>query len=264
MTCKTAMNLSVFRVVLLMLRSLPDHNIINSRFEIVQRAAERRETRTTRMLRTEKRMTDESHREIEPAGLGPQAGTGRVGAVKLRPRSFIAIAAMVAIGQGGNKSVPLREVAAAIGVSESYLEQLYSGLRSGGLIRSFRGPGGGYRLAKPAAGISVLDIVVSVERGAIASRKKPVGPRSTRRTHAQYLRDQLEGFQYLLLQHMSLADVASGTLDRNPFLRRLFEGMQREARAAVPGIICPKQMAKPDATIQLPSPETTQPNSFDL
>jgi Rrf2 family transcriptional regulator, iron-sulfur cluster assembly transcription factor len=181
------------------------------------------------MLGTEKRMTDESHRGIEPAGAGQQAGAGSGRTVSLRPRRFIAVAAMVAIAQGGNKSVPLHRVAAATGVSVSYVEQLYSFLRGGGLISSFRGPGGGYRLSRPAAGISVLDIVLSVERGAMPSRK-------ARRPHAPYLREQLEGFQYLLLQHMSLADVAGASLDRNPFLRRLFETLDRRAGAAVPGV----------------------------
>jgi Rrf2 family iron-sulfur cluster assembly transcriptional regulator len=99
------------------------------------------------------------------------------------------------------------------------------------LVRTFRGPGGGFRLAKPATGISVLDIVVSVERAAIAGRtKRGGGPRATRRPHVQYLRDQLEGFQYFLLQHMSLADVASGSLNRNPFLKRLFKRLRRRSR----------------------------------
>ena len=175
-------------------------------------------------------MTDESHRELELAGPAQQTGTWSAGTVKLGPRSFIAVAAMAEIARNGEKSLALREVVAALGVSQSYLEQLCRGLRNGGLIVSFRGPGGGYRLARPAAGISVLDIVVSVERAAIQSRKKPGGgTRSARRLHAQYLRAQLEGFQYLLLQHMSLGDVASGSLDRNTFLRKLFE-LRREAR----------------------------------
>jgi Rrf2 family iron-sulfur cluster assembly transcriptional regulator len=157
-----------------------------------------------------------------PAAASPQDS----GRVPLRARGFVAVAAMVEIARSGERPLALREVAGAIGVSLSYLEQLSSGLRSGGLISSSRGPGGGYRLSKPATGISVLDIVVSVERAAIASREKPGAGRSAPTAHADYLRDQMEGFQYLLLQQMSLADVASTSLNRNPFLKRLFKRLQ--------------------------------------
>jgi Rrf2 family iron-sulfur cluster assembly transcriptional regulator len=49
------------------------------------------------------------------------------------------------------------------GVSLSYLEQLFAGLRQQGLVASVRGPGGGYKLGRPAAQISVADIVGAVE-----------------------------------------------------------------------------------------------------
>ena len=48
-------------------------------------------------------------------------------------------------------------------VSMSYLEQLFSQLRSQGLVVSARGPGGGYTLGRAAEAISVADIVAAVE-----------------------------------------------------------------------------------------------------
>jgi len=48
-------------------------------------------------------------------------------------------------------------------ISLSYLEQLFSRLRKSGLVESTRGPGGGYTLGRPAAQISVADIVTSVD-----------------------------------------------------------------------------------------------------
>jgi Rrf2 family iron-sulfur cluster assembly transcriptional regulator len=56
---------------------------------------------------------------------------------------------------------------AAIGqrqqISVSYLEQLFSRLRQQGLVRSTRGPGGGYTLARPAEDINLADIFLAVE-----------------------------------------------------------------------------------------------------
>ena len=48
-------------------------------------------------------------------------------------------------------------------ISLSYLEQLFGKLRRHALVDSVRGPGGGYRLAKEAAGISVAEIILAVD-----------------------------------------------------------------------------------------------------
>jgi Rrf2 family transcriptional regulator, iron-sulfur cluster assembly transcription factor len=48
-------------------------------------------------------------------------------------------------------------------VSLSYLEQLFSRLRRQGMVESTRGPGGGYTLGRPAAQISVADVVAAVD-----------------------------------------------------------------------------------------------------
>lgn len=48
-------------------------------------------------------------------------------------------------------------------ISVSYLEQLFGKLRRYGLVASVRGPGGGYRLARPAQQISVADIILAVD-----------------------------------------------------------------------------------------------------
>jgi Rrf2 family iron-sulfur cluster assembly transcriptional regulator len=48
-------------------------------------------------------------------------------------------------------------------VSLSYLEQLFSRLRRQGVVQSTRGPGGGYTLGRPAAQITLADIVATVD-----------------------------------------------------------------------------------------------------
>ena len=48
-------------------------------------------------------------------------------------------------------------------ISLSYLEQLFGKLRRRELVESVRGPGGGYHLARDAAGITVADIIRAVE-----------------------------------------------------------------------------------------------------
>jgi Rrf2 family protein len=57
----------------------------------------------------------------------------------------------------------LREISARQEISEKYLEQLFLKLRRAGLIRSVRGPGGGYLLARDAKKITMKDILRTVE-----------------------------------------------------------------------------------------------------
>ncbi len=62
--------------------------------------------------------------------------------------------------------VPLATIGARQNISLTYLESLFARMRRRGLVRSTRGPGGGYDLACSAAEITVADIVNAVdERG---------------------------------------------------------------------------------------------------
>jgi Rrf2 family iron-sulfur cluster assembly transcriptional regulator len=56
------------------------------------------------------------------------------------------------------------------GISLSYLEQLFSHLRREGLVRSVRGPGGGYRLKREAGSISVAEVIAAVNEDTDATR----------------------------------------------------------------------------------------------
>ena len=64
----------------------------------------------------------------------------------------------------------LRDIAQRQGISLSYLEQLFVRLRRAGLVRSVRGPGGGYLLAQTPAAINVSSIVDAVDESVDATR----------------------------------------------------------------------------------------------
>jgi Rrf2 family iron-sulfur cluster assembly transcriptional regulator len=61
------------------------------------------------------------------------------------------------------KPVTLAGISERQNISLSYLEQLFSRLRRQGLVNSVRGPGGGYKLAKNYADISVAEIINAVD-----------------------------------------------------------------------------------------------------
>jgi len=59
--------------------------------------------------------------------------------------------------------IPLRDISARQSISEKYLEQLFLKLRKKGLIRSVRGPGGGYLLHRSPGQITMGEILRAVE-----------------------------------------------------------------------------------------------------
>ena len=61
------------------------------------------------------------------------------------------------------KPVFSRYIAAKQEISEAYVDQILLPLRTGGLLVSLRGRSGGYRLAKPADAITVLDVLETLE-----------------------------------------------------------------------------------------------------
>ncbi|MCG6870760.1 MAG: Fe-S cluster assembly transcription factor [Gammaproteobacteria bacterium] len=59
-------------------------------------------------------------------------------------------------------AVTLAQIAERQGISLSYLEQLFARLRREQLVKSTRGPGGGYSLARPPERVSVAQIVIAI------------------------------------------------------------------------------------------------------
>jgi Rrf2 family iron-sulfur cluster assembly transcriptional regulator len=84
--------------------------------------------------------------------------------MRLTSKSHYAITAMLSLAINHNKGpMTLSEISENQGISLSYLEQLFASLRSKGLVRGIRGPGGGYSLAKCAEDISVAEIICATD-----------------------------------------------------------------------------------------------------
>ena len=84
--------------------------------------------------------------------------------MRLTTKGRFAVTAMLDLALHGDEGpVSLAGISQRQKISLSYLEQLFGKLRRGALVESVRGPGGGYNLARPAAQVSVADIVRAVE-----------------------------------------------------------------------------------------------------
>lgn len=79
-------------------------------------------------------------------------------------RGRYAVTALLDLALHGEQTpVPLADVARRQGLSLRYLEQIFCGLKSRGLVDAVRGPSGGYRLCREADQISVAEVVAAVE-----------------------------------------------------------------------------------------------------
>lgn len=98
--------------------------------------------------------------------------------MKLGTKGRYAVMAMVDLaGQGAASQhrgpITLADIAGRQGISLSYLEQLFSRLRKAGLVKSVRGPGGGYVMARPTHEVKISDIVLAVDEPTRATRCNP-------------------------------------------------------------------------------------------
>jgi Rrf2 family iron-sulfur cluster assembly transcriptional regulator len=134
--------------------------------------------------------------------------------VELNTKGRYAVMAMADLAKyGATDALPLSAIADRQQISLAYLEQLFLKLRRASLVESARGRSGGYRLARPAASISVAEIMAAVEEGVRMTRchgeeATPCVAGQRCLTHGLWdaLGEQISAF----LESISLADVIDG------------------------------------------------------
>ena len=133
----------------------------------------------------------------------------------------------------GLEPVKLAEIAQRQDISLAYLEQLFVKLRRAELVVSLRGSSGGYRLARRAEDIRIVDVFRAVDESVSALDKGAGASGAVSGSHAQSMTNQLwEGLSanvYVFLHSTRLSDVIENTLAPCPAVPALFEIVQIEA-----------------------------------
>lgn len=146
--------------------------------------------------------------------------------MKLSTKGRYAMVALVdlAIAKGDDLT-SLAEISKRQDISLPYLEQLFVRLRRAGLVDSVRGPGGGYRLARPAETIRVADVLEAVDETVSALHIGAGASGGISGSRAQTLSNRLwEGLSaqvYVFLHNHTLADVAKNQLLPCPALPKI-------------------------------------------
>ena len=134
--------------------------------------------------------------------------------MKLSTKGRYAVMAMVDLANSTSESakpISLVEIANRQEISLSYLEQLLGKLRRSGLVKSVRGPGGGYLLSRSYEDIRISDIVTAADEHLSATRCAPGSAEGCNADKSRCLThdlwDELSNQIVMYLSSVSLADV---------------------------------------------------------
>jgi Rrf2 family iron-sulfur cluster assembly transcriptional regulator len=127
---------------------------------------------------------------------------------------MVALADLASLPDGALTN--LSEIAGRQDLSLPYLEQLFVRLRRAGIVDSARGPGGGYKLARPASEIRVSDIMEAVDETVSALHTGAGASGGASGTRAQSMTNRLwEGLSahvYVYLHQTRLSDIVKNDL----------------------------------------------------
>ncbi len=158
--------------------------------------------------------------------------------MRLSTKGRYAVMAMVDLAANSEGDpVALSDIAERQEISLSYLEQLFAKLRRGGLVKSVRGPGGGYLLVHAAGGIRISDIILAVDEPIHTTRCANITPQGCRSNHLRCLThdlweglsDQIHGY----LSSVTIADVIEKRINGATSLSRSGQRFDNSAAVAV-------------------------------
>ncbi|PIV74360.1 MAG: Rrf2 family transcriptional regulator [Rhodobacteraceae bacterium CG17_big_fil_post_rev_8_21_14_2_50_65_11] len=153
--------------------------------------------------------------------------------MKLSTKGRYAMVALADLAlQGDEELTSLAAISKRQSVSLAYLEQLFVKLRRAGLVDSVRGPGGGYRLARSASEIRVVDVLAAVDETVSALHTGAGASGGISGSRAQSMTNRLwEGLSahvYVFLHQTRLSDVVGNGLVPCPAVPSLFEVVDEE------------------------------------
>ena len=126
--------------------------------------------------------------------------------MKISTKGRHAITAMMELALRSQQGpVTLADISSEQSISVSYLEQLFARLRGSGLVTGMRGPGGGYKLRRPATEISVAEILYAID-DAVHPTENASLETARKNSGSLLLWDRLSSRIYDYLDGISLAD----------------------------------------------------------
>ena len=133
--------------------------------------------------------------------------------MRLSARADYALRAAIELAAAPNVRVTAEQLALAQGLPAKFLETILTHLRRSNIVRSQRGPVGGFWLARPAAEISLAEIIRAIDGqllGIRGERPENVSYRGAEPLQRVWI--ALRANERAVLEKVTLADIVSGNL----------------------------------------------------
>ncbi len=161
----------------------------------------------------------------------PKAGAEA--GMKLSTKGRYAMVALADLALAkGDDLVSLAAISKRQDISLPYLEQLFVKLRRAGLVEAVRGPGGGYKLARPPSDIRISEVMEAVEETVDAMHTGAGASGGLSGSRAQSLTNRLweslSANVYVFLHQVRLSDVVKNDLTPCPAVPSLFRVVDEE------------------------------------
>jgi Rrf2 family protein len=134
--------------------------------------------------------------------------------MRVSAKADYAVRAALELAAAGGGPVKGEAISEAQGIPLHFLENILGELRHAGIVQSQRGAEGGYRLARPAAEVTVADVIRAVE-GPLASVRSERPEQLAYEGAAEPLRDVWVALRANIrgvLEVVTVADVVEGHL----------------------------------------------------
>jgi Rrf2 family protein len=131
--------------------------------------------------------------------------------LRMSDAASLALHAMVILAEARERRVSAKEIATDLSASEAHLAKVLQRLAKAGLVESVRGRGGGFRLARPARRIKLMDVYQAIE-GKLPGTQCLLGKRVCKRRVCVMggLLGTIDTWLRAYLSGTRLSDLASG------------------------------------------------------
>ena len=100
--------------------------------------------------------------------------------LRMSEAASLALHSMVMLAEAPERRVSAKAIAADLNASQAHLSKVLQRLAKAGLVESVRGRGGGFRLARPASRIKLMDVYQAIE-GRLPNTQCLMGKRACKR-----------------------------------------------------------------------------------
>lgn len=140
--------------------------------------------------------------------------------MKLSKKSRYGLTALVDLAvNSGTGHVALYSIAQRNGISPQYLEQVFASLRRAGIVKSIKGPQGGYLLAREPEQITVSEILEATEGSYLLENEDGQGIACTIQ---KLIIDKVNEEMEAILEHLTLADLKEDYLEYSGYEQDMY------------------------------------------